>query len=140
VYILSNNTYTFEQFSNASTDMDAMLKDIKTQSHLKPGQKGTKRLLEKYGDSLLCVRYRYDEKRGVRLKTVEIIVEEKPFRPSLRYRDGDIVAVIVSFTENILRDKLKVAGGRWDPEKKVWHVLYGSIRGDTDLEERILPD
>ena len=42
--------------------------------------------------------------------------------------------------ENILRDKLKVAGGRWDPEKKVWHVLYGSIRGDTDLEERILPD
>ena len=140
MYILSNNTYTFEQFSNASTDMDAMLKDIKTQSHLKPGQKGTKRLLEKYGDSLLCVRYRYDEKRGVRLKTVEIIVEEKPFRPSLRYRDGDIVAVIVSFTENILRDKLKVAGGRWDPEKKVWHVLYGSIRGDTDLEERILPD
>ena len=120
--------------------MDAMLKDIKTQSHLKPGQKGTKRLLEKYGDSLLCVRYRYDEKRGVRLKTVEIIVEEKPFRPSLRYRDGDIVAVIVSFTENILRDKLKVAGGRWDPEKKVWHVLYGSIRGDTELEERILPD
>lgn len=140
MYILSNNTYTFEQFSNASTDMDAMLKDIKTQSHLKPGQKGTKRLLEKYGDSLLCVRYRYDEKRGVRLKTVEIIVEEKPFRPSLRYRDGDIVAVIVSFTENILRDKLKVAGGRWDPEKKVWHVLYGSIRGDTELEERILPD
>ena len=120
--------------------MDAMLKDMKTQSHLKPGQKGTKRLFEKYGDSLLCVRYRYDEKRGVRLKTVEIIVEEKPCRPSLRYHDEDVVSVIVSFTENILRDKLKVAGGRWDPEKKVWHVLYGPIRGDTELEERILPD
>ena len=51
-----------------------------------------------------------------------------------------VVAVVVSFTENALRDKMKAAGGRWDPEKKVWHVLYGSIRGDTELEERILPD
>ncbi len=42
-----------------------MLKDMKTQTHLKPGQKGTKRLLEKYGDTLVCVRYRYDERRGV---------------------------------------------------------------------------
>jgi len=120
-----------------------MLKDMKTQTHLKPGQKGTKHLVEKYGESLLCVRYRYDEKRCVRLKTVEIIVEEKPFRSSsssFQYRDEDVVAVIVSFTENALRDKLKVAGGRWDPEKKVWHVLYGSIRGDAELEERILPD
>ena len=28
---------------------------------LKPGQNGTKRLVEKYGDALVCVRYRYDE-------------------------------------------------------------------------------
>ena len=26
-----------------------MLKDMKTQTHLKPGQKGTKRLVEKFG-------------------------------------------------------------------------------------------
>ncbi|WP_012645355.1 hypothetical protein [Geotalea daltonii] len=32
-----------------------MLKDMKTQTHLKPGQKGTKRLVEKYGESLLCI-------------------------------------------------------------------------------------
>ncbi len=117
-----------------------MLKDMKTQTHLKPGQKGTKRLHEKYGDSLLCVRYRYDEKRGVRLKTVEIIVEESVVKASLRYRNEDVVAVVVSFAENLLRDRLKVAGGKWDHEKKVWHVLYGSIRGDSKLEERILPD
>ena len=117
-----------------------MLKDMKTQTHLKPGQKGTKRFVEKYGDSLLCVRYRYDEIRRVRIKTVEIIVEEKAVKPSARYRDEDIVSVIVSFTENILRDKLKTAGGRWEPEEKVWRVLYGSIRGNTELEERILKD
>ena len=51
-----------------------MLKDMKTRKHLKPVQMGTKRLVAQYGDALLCVRYRYDEKRGVQLKTVELIV------------------------------------------------------------------
>ena len=37
-----------------------MLKDMKSYAHLKPGQKGTMRLVEKYGKALLCVRYRYD--------------------------------------------------------------------------------
>lgn len=33
-----------------------MLKEMKSYCHLKPGQNGTKRLLEQYGDALLCVR------------------------------------------------------------------------------------
>lgn len=92
-----------------------MLKEMKTQTHLKPGQKGTKRLVEMYGDSLLCVRYRFDEKRGVRLKTVELVVEEKIVRPGTRHRDDDSVAVIVAYNEKALRDRLKAAGGRWIP-------------------------
>jgi len=43
---------------------------------LKPGQKGTKRLLDIYGDSLVCVRYRYDTATRMRFKTVELIVEK----------------------------------------------------------------
>jgi hypothetical protein len=58
----------------------SMLKAMKSYAHLKPGQRGTLRLVEKYGKALLCVRYRYDEARGVKLKTVEIIVDEKPLR------------------------------------------------------------
>lgn len=115
-----------------------MLKDMKTQTHLKPGQNGTKRLLDKYGESLLCVRYRFDEKRGVRLKTVEIVVEEKPFKSAFRFRDEDIVSVIAAFTEKALREKLKCVGARWNPEEKLWRVPYGSIRGNAELEERIL--
>jgi hypothetical protein len=113
---------------------------MKTRTHLKPGQKGTKGLVERFGDSLLCVRYRYDEIRKVRLKTVEIVVEEKAWEPSSRFKDEDIVAVIVSFTENDLRDILKAAGGRWDPIEKLWRVTYGSIRGNIELEKRILKD
>ena len=81
-----------------------MLKDMKSYNHLKPGQKGTKRLVEQYGDALLCVRYRYDERRGIRLKTVEIVVEERPFTPS-RFKDGDIVSVSVNIDEMELLTK-----------------------------------
>jgi len=117
-----------------------VFKDMKTKTHLKPGQKGTKRMVERFGDSLLCVRYRYDETRGVRLKTVEIIVDEKEWKPSSRLRDDYIVAVTVPNTENDLRDMLKAAGGRWDPLEKLWRVRYGSISGNAELEERILKD
>jgi hypothetical protein len=37
-------------------------------------QKGTKDLVKRYGDALLCVRYRYDEATNIRVKTVEPIV------------------------------------------------------------------
>jgi hypothetical protein len=111
---------------------------MKSYAHLKPGQKGTRRLVEKYGSSLLCVRYRYDKKRGVRLKTVEIIVEEKPHTPSFRHHDTDIVAVLVPYTAQALREALKAAGGRWYPEERLWRVPYGSIRSHAGLVERIV--
>lgn len=112
---------------------------MKSRLNLKPGQKGTKHLVEKYGKSLLYVRYRYDENRGVRLKTVEIVVEEKPWDPLLQLRDEEIVPVIVNFSEIDLRDRLKAAGGRWNPDEKLWFVPYGPIRGSA-LEDRIMMD
>jgi hypothetical protein len=42
-----------------------------TRLKLKPGQKGTNALSKKYGDALICVRYRYDEASRTRIKTVE---------------------------------------------------------------------
>jgi len=46
-----------------------------TRLKLKPGPKGTKRLVAEHGDALVCVRYRYDEASSTRIKTVELIVE-----------------------------------------------------------------
>jgi hypothetical protein len=40
---------------------------VKTRSILKPGRPGTKSLAKKYGNALLCVRFRYDEKLRQRL-------------------------------------------------------------------------
>jgi len=86
------------------------------------------------------VRYRLDTIRGIRLKNVELVVEEKPYRECMRYRDEDIVSVIVAYTKTNLRDTLKKAGGRWDPEEKLWRVPFGAIRGDAEIEETILKD
>lgn len=58
---------------------------MRTRLKLKPGQRGTKKLQALYGDRLVCVRYRYDAEHGRRLKTIELIVEEKEWSP----RDRD---------------------------------------------------
>lgn len=76
-----------------------MLKEMKSYAHLKPGQRGTLRLVEKYGKALLCVRYRYDEARGVKLKTVEIIVDEKPLRHP-RFNDDEMVPLSLLMRRN----------------------------------------
>ncbi|WP_298816136.1 hypothetical protein [Chloroflexus sp.] len=54
---------------------------MRTRLKLKPGQRGTKKLQALYGDRLVCVRYRYDAESGRRLKTIELIVEEKQWSP-----------------------------------------------------------
>lgn len=112
-----------------------MLKNIKAYAHLKPGQDGTKRLVEKYGDTLLCVRYRFDEKREMKMKTVEIVVDERPLRKP-RFKDDDLVAVHVAFGEKEYRQQLREMKARWDGARKLWYVRYGLIRG-TPLEERL---
>ncbi len=48
---------------------------------LVPGQKGTKKFLDHYGEKLICVRYRYDEQQRKRVTTVELIVEESAWTP-----------------------------------------------------------
>jgi hypothetical protein len=111
---------------------------MKSRLNLKAGQKGTKRLTERFGDQLLYVRYRYDEERGVRLKTVELIIEETPWVPTRRLRDNDVVPVAVGNAEKEQREQVKALGGTWDPAAKVWRVPYGAIKG-TELEGRI-PD
>ena len=54
---------------------------VRTRLILKPGQPETKRLVKKYGDSLLCVRFKYDRESRQRLKTVELIVEKTDWTP-----------------------------------------------------------
>jgi hypothetical protein len=111
-----------------------------TRLKLKPGQKGTKRLVEQYGDALVCVRYRYDEENRSRVKTVEIIVERKEWTPPPpKFAAEDVVPVRIAYAEGAKKQLAKSAGGKWDPEARMWFIPYGKIKG-TALEKHIILD
>ncbi len=88
---------------------------------LTPGQKGTKKFLDRYGDQLFCVRYRYDKLQRKRFTTVELIVEESGWTPPER---PSFVGVRVELKETDLQRRIKQAGGRWNREKGVWEISY----------------
>ena len=96
---------------------------MRVRSKLKPGQPGTRKLVQQFGDRLVCVRYRYDALKRRRYTTAEVIVDESEWdpMPSATAR-RERVAVRIEVHEVKLREKVKAAGGRWDPEKRVWHL------------------
>lgn len=113
---------------------------MKTRLILKPGQRGTKSLVTKYGEALLCVRFRYDAKSRQRLKTVELIVEKTAWSPpSPRYSEDTLVPLRIRAADMAMRSQAKAAKGRWNPEKQLWFVKYGNIAG-TPLEKHIYVD
>jgi hypothetical protein len=112
-----------------------------TRLKLKPGQKGTKALVEKYGDALVCVRYRYDETSRTRLKTVELIVEKKKLPASLQQKSTDdtLVPVRISYGQRESGKMARMLGGIWDSDVKLWYIQHGKLKG-TDLEKHIILD
>lgn len=113
---------------------------MKTRLTLKPGQKGTKQLTDKYGDALLCIRFRYDDVTSKRLKTVELIVEQTDWIPPPPKYDSDVLVPLRIDVSNMsLRTKVKAAGGKWFPEELLWYVKYGAIVGGP-LEKHIYLD
>ena len=68
--------------------------------HLKPGQKGTKQLLVAECD--------WD-----------------PPRP--RFANDQIVGLHVAFVDVAVRERVKQAGGTWNPERRVWLLRYDRV-------------
>ncbi len=118
---------------------------MRTVKTLKPGQKGTKEMLTRFGPSLLYVRYRYDEARREHVKTVEFGVQRRSREgetecpgsqasgardPGTRVpgaqsaRSGDCtprrVPLWIGRRERDLQQRVKSAGGRWDRVRRVW--------------------
>ncbi|HYE65798.1 MAG TPA: hypothetical protein VD966_09445 [Pyrinomonadaceae bacterium] len=102
---------------------------------LKPGQKGTKKLLARYGKRLICVRYRYDEQRRRRYTTVELIVEAVPWEPQAKEKprqktipDDTLIDIQVHWGDLELSRRVKNAGGIWNRERRVWQIRYDLAR------------
>jgi hypothetical protein len=117
---------------------------MKTRLRLKPGQNGTRKLVRQYGDRLVCVRYRYDERTQRRYKTAEIIVDEVPWkpggqRPAVTRDKYSPVWVRIRFEERELRERVKAAGAHWDPDRLLW-MMPLNMAQDLGLENRIIRD
>lgn len=104
------------------------------------GAAGNQKPGEKVRDALLCVRFRYDAESRQRLKTIELIVERTEWTPPPpRYTADTLVPLHIKAADMPMRLQAKAAGGRWNPETKLWFVKYGKIVG-TPLEKHLHVD
>ncbi len=110
---------------------------MEVRTTLQPGDKGTKNLVRKYGKKLVSVRYRYDKAKRMRYKTVELIEDEQPWDPILRYHPDRRVPVRINYAEKTLREKIKANGGYWDEKRKVWLLRYQMVL-QLKLENRLI--
>ena len=75
---------------------------------LLPSQPGAQKLARRYGEALVCVRYRHDPLGKLRYTTVELIVDEAPV--AYRVSPDEIVMVHIDF-DDAKRQKQAKAGG-----------------------------
>jgi hypothetical protein len=94
-----------------------------------------KKLLQKYGDKLVCVRYRYDTAEEKRYKTVELIEEEVIWKPKVQYK-RIVVSIRIDWGEDLWK-AVKSAGGKWNSKKRVWELKYQKAL-ELGLKDRIV--
>jgi hypothetical protein len=66
---------------------------------------GTKKLVARFGERLVCVRYLYDPQTRRRLKTVELVIDKRELRTAVR-----------------------TAGGIWRPRQRLWELSWEAVR------------
>lgn len=87
---------------------------------LAPTQPGALKLARRYGDDLVCVRYRLDSDGRHRYTTVEIVVDQAPTQ-SLR-KEFVVVDVIIQPYDTVLQNKARALGAKWDSKARVWKM------------------
>jgi len=111
---------------------------MKIKRIIQPGQAGTKSLLEKYGDNLVCVRYRYDNEQQKMFKTIEIIIDRKPWQPKIKkIPPKEIMNIRIAYEEVEIRKQVKAAGGKWDPNNQVWQLCYKKVI-ELGMQDRLV--
>lgn len=107
---------------------------------LAPEQPGAKKLAQRFGDQLLCVRYRQDIEAGRRCTTVELVVDEGPM--PIDKRTPAFVHIRVGYDELALQKAIRQQGGIWDRQRRLWRVHQEAVHA-LQLHARVqrnLPD
>jgi hypothetical protein len=85
---------------------------------LDPTQPGAIKLARRYGEALVCVRYRHDADGRDRITTVELVVNRTP----IVRRPSPTVAVELRFEDRVVRARALALGATWDWEARVWYM------------------
>ena len=92
---------------------------LRVTKRLAPMQPGAIKLARRYGDALVCVRYRRDAQGSRRYTTVELIVECTPVSTARRDRE---VEVEIPWNQRRLRATALSRGATWDPQRRLWNM------------------
>jgi hypothetical protein len=59
---------------------------------------------------------------------MELLVAERDWEPPRpRFAHDQIVGLRVAFADVAVRDRVKQAGGTWNPERRVWPLRYDRV-------------
>jgi hypothetical protein len=107
------------------------------QRKLAPGAPGTKKYVNKYGDRLVCVRYKYDQHTGTKTKTIELIVtQEKWVKKKSAIPPNKKMYLNIHHTDTFLQKLVRDAGGTWDYKTRCLRLSFRMICS-LGLEEYI---
>jgi hypothetical protein len=87
---------------------------------MQPDQAGALKLARRFGDALVCVRYRHDEGRMHRYTTIELVVDDAPIQRSKR--EQELVAVFIDFKDVEAQTAARAQAAKWDSKACVWRM------------------
>ena len=109
--------------------------NLRVLKKLSPHQPGARKLTQKYGKSLVCVRHRTDAKGHFRYTTVELFVDKTAVQP----RSDRLVQLKIDYNEGALRTVVRAAGGTWNAKSKRW-LLSRRVAGALNLLDRVVEE
>ena len=98
-----------------------------------PGRLGALKFSRKYGNALVCVRYRLDADGLHRYTTVDLIIDRVP----IVKRVDRIIGVCILYEETPLQSAVRTSGATWDKPAKLWHMPY-RVGLRLGLQDRIV--
>jgi hypothetical protein len=102
-----------------------------------PSQAGALKLARRYGDALVCVRYRHDAEGLNRYTTVELVVDRAPVQA--RAAADAVVGVKLDYNEKALHSMVRARGARWDAGAKLWRMPL-SVAKQLSLLARVVQE
>ena len=79
---------------------------------------GAVKLTQKYGDALVCVRYRVSPDGAERITTIELELE----RVAVRRKANPVVTVKIYASETKLTAMAKAKGARFNGKTRLWRM------------------